>query len=253
MTDEILSQAEPIYCKGLTKKTYNKQYRETNKTKILEYKKQYRKTKKAKIAVDGKEYRQANKYKIAEYRQKNIEKLSEQAKSYRIVNKAKIANQRKGYGHSKDGLIANIYGRQRHASKHRNHSPPNYNQEELKLWIFEQINFEDLYQAWVESGFNKNLTPSCDRLDDYKPYTLDNIRLVTWIVNNRRSHSDMKNGINNKHSKAVLQLTRDGAIIAEHHSASHASRVTGTNQSCISFCCNGKHLTAGGFVWRFIK
>jgi hypothetical protein len=43
--------------------------------------------------------------------------------------------------------------------------------------------FQDLFDAWVASGYAKKMVPSLDRIDPTKTYSLDNVRLVTWYEN----------------------------------------------------------------------
>jgi len=157
----------------------------------------------------------------------------------------------KKYFKTKEGLIARIYGGQRERSKHRGYIMPNYSREELQEWIFAQTNFQTLWDNWVKSNYDKMLVPSCDRDNDYKPYTLDSIKLVTWQDNFDKGHSDRVNGINNKHSKAVLQYDLQGNFINEYHSQMQASRETGVLNGDISACCLGVQKTAGGFIWKF--
>jgi hypothetical protein len=153
---------------------------------------------------------------------------------------------------TKRGLINRIYAGQRSSSKTRNHPMPNYNSGELREWAMSQDVFHVLYDEWVKSGYESKQTPSCDRLDDYKPYTLDNLRITTWDENRSRSHSDMMNGINNKRSKSVAQYDLDGVLIQEFHSQLQAMRVTGVRQGDISACCRGVQKKASGFVWKFL-
>ena len=94
---------------------------------------------------------------------------------------------------TKHGLITNIYSTQRRNSKDRPYGLPDYTNEELHVWMLSQSNFEELYNNWVESGYQKMLVPSCDRLDDYQGYALDNLRLVTWEENQYRYFQDSKN------------------------------------------------------------
>ena len=51
--------------------------------------------------------------------------------------------------------------------------------------------------------------------------------------------------------KTVQQFTMDGQFIAEYGSTCEASRETGTENSGISRCANGKRKSAGGYIWRF--
>jgi len=155
------------------------------------------------------------------------------------------------YKKSKKGVVSIIYADQKHNSRGRGHPMPSYSKKELKDWLYSQKKFHELYDKWKISGYDRWLKPSVDRLDDYKPYTLDNIRIVTWRDNAYRYYDDAKNGVNNKRCKAVLQFTLDGEFIAEHHSVSKASRVVGTGSSHISRACNGVLDTAKGFIWRY--
>ena len=155
------------------------------------------------------------------------------------------------YFRTKAGVVARIYSNQKNNSKGRNYPMPVYTQEQLKDWIFSQDNFTDLYNSWVESGYDRFLTPSCDRIDDYKSYTLDNLQLVTWDDNMRRGHLNQINGINTKRCKAVIQYTLDGKKVNEYYSLNNAERETGINHGDISCVCQGKSNTAGGYLWRY--
>jgi len=153
------------------------------------------------------------------------------------------------YRRKKNTLINQIYGHQREKSKRRNHKLPDYTLEELKLWL-KLTNFDNLYTEWVNSNFNKDLVPSLDRLNDYKPYTLGNIHVTTWKDNNIKGYKDRKNGVNNKLSKAVKQLTQNGEVLNTFPSLSEASRKTNTSISNISRACNNGG-TSCGFRWEF--
>jgi hypothetical protein len=105
---------------------------------------------------------------------------------------------------------------------------------------------------WVESGYNTKFVPSIDRLDDYKPYTFDNIQLTTWVYNDNKHKSDRKLGVNNKINQGVIQYQL-GEIINQFHSLMEAERQTGICHSNISKCINGKAGTAGGYSWEKIS
>lgn len=166
------------------------------------------------------------------------------------------------YRRSKKGLITQIYSDQKKNSKKRNHAYPNYTMHELRQWIFNQKIFIKLYNNWVNSGYIIDLVPSCDRLDDYKPYTLDNLRLVTFKENRESYYQDAKNGINTKRCKPVIQYSLDGIYIKEYYSIIQASRDNNIKDTHIINCCKGIPKidgkgyfyipkTAGGFIWRY--
>lgn len=153
------------------------------------------------------------------------------------------------YYHTREGVITQIYSDQKKASIKRGQDQPAYSKAELSSWIFGQVNFYKLHSEWELSNYNRWLKPSCDRLDDYKPYTLDNLRLVTWGENLDKGHSDRKNGINNKCSNAIVQYSKSGVFITKYHSMREAERKTSVNIGNISRCCSGEYKQAGGYVW----
>ena len=126
---------------------------------------------------------------------------------------------------------------------------PDYTKSAFSNWLFSQPEFHRLYDLWVASGYLKMEKPSCDRKDDYAPYAFDNLQIITWQENDEKGKSDRKNGINNKHSKAVIQFDLSGNLITKHYSGRYAERVTGINSANISACCLGKVKSAGGFKW----
>jgi len=156
----------------------------------------------------------------------------------------------KQYIKTENGLISQIYASQKHVSKNRGYDGPNYSKQELTEWLYLN-NFKKIYDDWVINNFDSKSVPSPDRLNDYLPYTLNNLRLVTWKINKEKHHSDRKNGINNKMSKSVLQYDLKGNFIKEYYSISQAVRETNVNQSGISLVCLGKRNTAGKFVWKY--
>lgn len=157
------------------------------------------------------------------------------------------------HSHTKDGLVSNIYSSQRTSSNRRGHLLPSYTNKELMAWMFFQKKFHVLYDEWVDSGFKTDLKPSCDRPDDYKSYTLDNLQLMTWGENKSKGHLDIKNGVNNKQLRAVVGISIVDNKEISFHSMRDADRQTGIDHSSISKCCNGKQKTAGGYKWKYIE
>ena len=151
------------------------------------------------------------------------------------------------YRKTQKGLFSKIYSGQITSSKNRWHGLPNYTKEEMSRWIREQDNFTLLRDNWVGSWYKRLSVPSVDRIDDYKWYSLDNIQLVTWWKNQAKWHSDRKNWINNKYSKAVKQFSKDWEIIKEFYSINKAYRETWVAFQSISAVCLWKRKTAWWF------
>ena len=156
-----------------------------------------------------------------------------------------------GYARTAEGLLLQIYSAQRSNSRLRKRPVPSYTKQELSVWMQEN-GLETLYKDWVASGYEKSLRPSTDRLDSLKPYTLDNLELVTWEENQRRGYEDRRNGVgaSGKICKPIFQYTLEGDFVAEYHSAHAAERATGVLNSSISAVINGRNKSAGGFIWK---
>lgn len=153
---------------------------------------------------------------------------------------------------TKIGIVKMIYAQQIRSSRHRGHNLPDYTLEELMNWIYSQPNWEYLYKNWVESGYDKWLKPSIDRLEDSIGYRFSNIRLTTWKENNEKSHADMIScKTPHPNTKKITQLDLKGNFIRNFNSISEASRETKTQNSNIFKVCTGKRNSAGGFKWKY--
>lgn len=183
---------------------------------------------------------------LSDFHKDKSSKYGTKAKCKKCVN----ANGTK-YRRTKTGLISHIYSHQRSTSRRRKMDMPKYTKQEFVEWILSKSIFHKLYINWKESKYEKMLSPSVDRIDDYKNYSFDNIQLMTWEENLKKAITDIKSGKNNKTCKAVTQYDLKGIKIKEYHSISAAQKETKTAHSCISECCNNKRKTANGFIWKF--
>ena len=158
------------------------------------------------------------------------------------------------YSRSKEGMIVEIYETQRSNSKKRGHTMPSYTVEELRDWILSQENFEELYQNWIDSDYNRWMKPSIDRKEDDKPYTISNIQLMIWQENSNKQHDYLRKGekiVTSNPQKPVEQYDLKGNFIKEYHSINQAKRETGVHHSSISQACLGRYKTAGKFIWKY--
>lgn len=131
------------------------------------------------------------------------------------------------YDKTEKGVIMVMYKTQKANSKKRGHNPPQYTKEEFAKWLYKN-GFKELYDKWVESGYDKNLKPSVDRIDDFKGYEFGNIILTIWEKNKQHQINDIYKGVgtSGKRCKKVLCF-KNGNIVAEYVSFSEARRIVG--------------------------
>lgn len=123
---------------------------------------------------------------------------------------------------TKVGLIKQIYTSQKSVSKQRGMSLPDYSLDELMSWVLSQELYHKLHDEWVESGHNKDKTPSIDRINDYESYTMSNIQLMTFRDNYLKVAIDKIEYRNNKQCVPVV-ITFNG-VDTEYVSITAASR-----------------------------
>ena len=163
--------------------------------------------------------------------------------------KSDVRNNSTDYDKTEKGVIRVIYRTQKTNSKKRGHADPGYSKKDLEQFLYSN-GFKCLYDNWVDSGFMKDLKPSIDRLDDFKPYSLDNIRLTTWVENRRHQYSDIKSGdgTSGRRCKAVVRTDADGSK-KRFHSMAHAERETGLTRGVISSCIKRGANKSCGYSW----
>lgn len=154
---------------------------------------------------------------------------------------------------TKLGVIKKIYRGQIGSCKARGHNLPSYTKDAFIKWCLDSDIFHDMYIKWVESDYNRWTIPSVDRINDYLSYSFSNIQILTWRENNIKSHKDRREGRNNKMSKEVVQLDKNGIFIKNYYSMSQASRDLNILVGNICNCCKGKRQYAGGFKWEYYQ
>lgn len=90
---------------------------------------------------------------------------------------------------SSTGIIRKIYKEQVRSSRKRKHSVPDYDKKWLTDWLLSKGEYKNIYSRWIESDMKSDLKPSVDRINPLKPYTKDNIQLMTWGENNKKGRS----------------------------------------------------------------
>lgn len=155
---------------------------------------------------------------------------------------------------TKKGLITSIYSHQCWTSKRRGHQPPSYSCQELYEFAILSTKFNKLYNEWAFFGYKRSISPSFDRGDDYLGYSFENFNAwMPWKDNRAKAHSDMRSGINNKISKAVISTNILTGVERRFYSMASASRSLGITATRISACCLNKYgyKSVGGYTWKY--
>lgn len=116
-----------------------------------------------------------------------------------------------------------------------------YNRGEGDLttkWIVDNI----FTKPCVHCGESDWRKIGCNRIDNSKPHTMDNVEPCCKECNDRLNGEEL--------SKQVYQYSLDGELVRVWESTAEAGR-NGFHHSNISNCCNGKYKTSGGYKWSF--
>ena len=153
------------------------------------------------------------------------------------------------YDKTEKGVIRVIYKTQKRNNRLRGFGDVPYSKAELSEWLYKN-KFKILYNDWVLSRFLKNKKPSVDRLEDFKGYSMDNIRLGTWFENHRKQVNDVLNGTgtSGKRCKPVIKKDKQGEVIAVFVSYSSAVRDMGYS---LENKIKTKKPCRNGFYWQY--
>jgi len=153
----------------------------------------------------------------------------------------------KDYSRTLSGRLNFIYRKQIERSKERGYPPPAYTFKELRERYVNDPIYIKIFNAWVDSGYNKQLVPSLDRPDSTKPYTFKNIEMMTWAENRMKQ---AKVDIHNSHDTPVAALIAD-SVVAVFKSQAEAFIKTGAKN--VTRCLAGKRKTSAGYVWKSLR
>lgn len=105
---------------------------------------------------------------------------------------------RQAYRRSIHGVIINAWHRMRARVEGRTYSPLEYNKkyiglpiltkEEFFKWV-KSSNIKAVHARWKKHSYIRNLSPTIDRIDSSKGYTLDNIQWLSFNENARKANS----------------------------------------------------------------
>lgn len=103
-----------------------------------------------------------------------------------LAQECKECSSERSKNHAKTplGWLTRTYSHHKHRTKIKFNIDIQYTKDELKQWAFSHPKWKTTYLRWKDSLYEKELAPSIDRIDCTRPYSVDNIQLVTWRENN---------------------------------------------------------------------
>lgn len=146
------------------------------------------------------------------------------------------------YRRSLKGVLTHIRCRQLQRSKKYGYKVT-YSLVELHAMYLENKRYQSLHRVWAESGYDRWLKPSFDRVDPYGDYSLENMELMTWQENWEKGKSEWPE----KNSKRVLiESGFTGEIVFE--SMKEAAEYIGCSKGALSAVASGARKSIKGFT-----
>lgn len=166
--------------------TYNKEYYQKNKDRFAEYGVDYYKNNREKRLEYSKQYQKDNSIHYKEYQKKyhsnNKETLSEKRKEYYIENKEKINLWKKHYSKTPMGRAVYLVNSYKRADKKAKRGECTLTPE----WIVDNIFSKPCHYCGKE-GWD---VIGCDRIDNDKPHTEDNVVPCCDECNTKRGRKE---------------------------------------------------------------
>ena len=160
---------------------------------------------------------------------------------------------------TKSGWYSKIYNNMKQRNKKKFGKSLPFSKEEFVSWIDKNYKerFNDLFQKYVDSGCDKYLVPSIDRIDDYDSYHFGNMQLLTWKQNDVKGTNGIKNKVScaevgKKYcSKTVVQYDENMNEIMRFSSTHEVTRILGFDSSLIAKACR-EGFKSKGYYWKYI-
>lgn len=180
--------------------------------------------------------RDSKREKCKEWYWNNVEKRKEYNKSWREKNKEYNRERQKAYLNTKMGRAVSLVSK--YKTEDRNNG-----RGECTLtakWVSDNI----LSKPCAHCGESDWHKIGCNRLDNTKPHTKDNVEPCCFHCNTVEHSKET--------SISVDQISPvDGEVVKTWESLNKAQR-NGYWKSNIRNCCNGKQTTHKGYLWKYV-
>lgn len=170
-----------------------------------------------------------------EWYNENKEKRSEYSKQWREENKEYDKKRRKEYTNTPKGRAVGLCSKYNYEDEIKGRSKGDLTAK----WIVDNI-FTKPCAHCGKTGWE---IIGCNRLDNSKPHTMDNVEPCCEECNKKEWFKEMR--------KQVYQYTTDGILVKIWNSAKDAAEKLSISRRSICKCCNNKLKTYKGFIWSY--
>jgi len=123
-------------------------------------------------------------------------------------------------------FLKKIYWNQVHNSRRYNRPDPSYSFEEF----VEQFEKDEVFQAHFKKWLDTNSKwdrPSFDRIDESKPYSMDNIQVMSWRENFERANGVLRS----------VKIMKGGEVIKRFDCYNQAAKYLGVKRTSLREAC----------------
>ena len=133
-----------------------------------------------------------------------------------------------------DGMMQRVKGKNKIAKT--SVGKPIISKKDFVEWGINEVSFNALFDAWIESGYQIRLIPSIDRVNPCLGYTLDNMQFITYGINSKKDRV-----------REFILVSPDGVIVRGKNVAEFC-RSNGLNRGNVSSLLNGNALSVKGWT-----
>lgn len=133
------------------------------------------------------------------------------------------------------------YTGQRRRSKKRGHPYPTYTAKEFADKYYNNPTYLQMYAEYEKQNFELSYCPTIDRKDTTKPYTFDNIQIMTH----------QENSVKDNKKKAIIETDIFGKEIESFDCAITICRRDNINHGNLTAVLKGKRLTINGRYFSY--
>lgn len=152
----------------------------------------------------------------------------------------------KKYRRSKKGVLTNIYDHLKRRNKAKFGMELTFTSKEFQEKYIDDDDFLNIYNGWVDSGYQYYKKPSVDRKNPDEPYIFENMQFMTWEENRKKGEKERSRIVT-----SISMFDLDGKHIKDFDSVKQAVKETGLNESGIVSCCCGLYKHTGGYVFKY--